>query len=105
MGGVGRHASWRWASAVSFLTDRRVGLLELHQENALREGEEKEAAAADKAGKAGRRAALPERGSPPSRLREDDARRHRAARQRPGRPPAGADPPRLLAHRRVSGNG
>lgn len=38
-------------NAVNFLSDSHVGLLELKQEKALREGEEKEAAAPDKTGK------------------------------------------------------
>ena len=38
-------------NAVNFLADSRVGLLELKQEKALREGEEKDTAAPDKAGK------------------------------------------------------
>ena len=38
-------------NAVNFLSDSRVGLLELKQEKALREGEEKETTAPDKTGK------------------------------------------------------
>ena len=38
-------------NAVNFLSDSHVGLLELKQEKALREGEEKETAAPDKTGK------------------------------------------------------